>query len=515
MKKHLIILFSIFSIAILIRFLYFPNNIYFGFDQARDAFESTNIYKNLDLKIIGPSTSRHGLFHGPAWWYLVGPFYFFSSGNPEVAAAFVLFINALGVFLVYKISSVIFNSKVGLISSLLFAFSFEQTQYALYFGNPAPAVLTIMLFYLGLSITIFKNKWYGLPISLFGLGLSIQFQFALIYLSLIFIIIFLIYKREIVKHLNIRTILFSVSSLFVSLSTFVVAEILYGFKTLKILFGLEGKSEAGEFSISNFSLYFQKISTLFGHNFLNIDMGLALVAIFIFLVIGFKYADRDTKKKLTFLTIWGFSSSILFLFGKPNMYYFNIGVFIGLLIFGSYLLFKVFEKNILVFIVLLLLFISNNLLLIVKNNPTGITNDIYVQEGMILAREKELIDYIYNNSNGLPIVVSATTMPLKINTTWAYLFNWYGQKKYGTIPNWAGGTALGFPGDLPAWKSQEEDYAFYSIIEPKRGVGQGHIDSFLSEQAQYGEIVEEKTWGNNEYNMLVVQKRQSKKNEKK
>jgi hypothetical protein len=65
----------IFVLALGIRFLWFPQNAYFGFDQARDAFNSQEIYQNKDFKIIGPSSTHGGLYHGPIYWYLIGPIY--------------------------------------------------------------------------------------------------------------------------------------------------------------------------------------------------------------------------------------------------------------------------------------------------------------------------------------------------------------------------------------------------------------------------------------------------------
>lgn len=515
MEKTRPLLLLIFLLAVFIRFLYFPQNIYFGFDQARDAFESINIYKNFDLKIIGPSTAKPGLFHGPAWWYLIGPMYVLSGGNPEIPAALILILNAIGVFLIYKISASLFNNKVGLISALLFAFSFEQTQYAMYFGNPAPAVLSLMIFYLGLILLVFKNKWYGLAMSLFGLGLSVQFEFALIYQSFVFILLILVYKKNVLKHLNLKSLILSFFAILTSFSTFIVADFLYGFKTIRTLFGFEGKADAVNLNISNFSLYFEKLGTLFAHNFFNLPMVTSLLLLFLLIAFAFKISDREEIKRVILLLVWGFSSVILFFFGKPNLYYFNIGVFVAFLIIVAFIFEKILQRSKFIFVVLISFVIFNDINLIKNNNRSGITNDIYVQEGMILSRQKELIDYIYNTSDGLPIVVSASTMPLKINTTWAYLFNWYGRQKYGTIPYWAGENADGFPGSLPRWISQEKNYAFYSIVEPKRGVGQGLIDSFLIDQEQYGKVVDQKVWGDKDYNQLVVQKRLGNKNEDK
>ena len=110
------------------------------------------------------------------------------------------------------------------------------------------------------------------------------------------------------------------------------------------------------------------------------------------------------------------------------------------------------------FLLVVLIAISN-INLIKEQNYKGVIGDIQVQEGMLLGREKQALDYIYNESEGKPIVVSASTMPLRINTTWAYLFNWYGNSKYGRVPYWAGPTAQGYPGEQ--FKEEQKQYGEY------------------------------------------------------
>jgi len=78
---------------------------------------------------------------------------------------------------------------------------------------------------------------------------------------------------------------------------------------------------------------------------------------------------------------------------------------------------------------------------------------------------------------------------------------------YGSVPFWAGEVALGYPGKLPIWTSQEDNFRFFSIIEPRRGVRDAFIEKFLTEQEQYGKVVKEKVFGDKVYNQLIVQKR--------
>lgn len=510
--KVFFLLALIFSVCLFIRFLYFPQNIYFGFDQARDAFESISIYRG-DLKIVGPSTAGEGLFHGPLYWYLVGPLYILGGGNPVWPAGFLVIINALGVFLIFVLGRVLFNSAVGLISATVYAFSFEQTQYAMYFGNPAPAVLTILVFYLGLARFVFLKDWKGIPISLFGLGLSIQFEFFLIYLFLILFFTLLLFARKEFFSFAKRPfyMLVSFAALALPLATFILAEIKFNFRTLKTLLNMFAERKDFDVLSDSVLIYLQRLVLQIRDNIFSFHPGLQVLIFF--LLIGVVVHRIVTKNKdyktLLFLSIWILASSLLVLFGIPNLYYNNIGISSGVIILISYLLYILTRKNVVVGYVLVALLILSNLNLVTSQNKKGIISDIYVQEGMLLSREKQILDVIYQESEGKPIVVSALTMPLKINTTWAYLFNWYGKEKYNSIPYWAGDAADGYPGSLPVWRSQEEDYIAFSIVEPVRGIRQPFVDQFLETQEQYGRVVDEKVFGEDLwYAQFRVQKRE-------
>lgn len=502
------LLIFLFILALGIRFLYFPGNIYFGFDQARDAFESQDIYKNLNFKIIGPSTAATDLFHGPLYWYVIGIPYLVGGGDPAWAAGFLLILNAVGVFLIFYTGKVLFNSKVGLIAATLYAVSFEEVQYALYFGNPSPAVLTVMLFYVGLALAIFRRDWRGLPISLLGLGLSIQFEFFLLYLVLVFLLTSVLFRRTVLKLLNVQRILVSSFTFLISISTFIIADFKFGFRTVKTLSGIFGEDGGSSEFTKAFGLYAKRLVLQVHDNlfpFENIDrlVLILLLCVALFWVIK----RRDNYRQIIFLLIWILSTSILLVFGAPTLYYSNIGIAAGVLLLTSFFISLLRQKSLVLTTVLVVAIGTGNLFLTRGQNPKGVINDIYVQEGMLLGRERRVIDFIYESVQGKSIVVAALTMPLKINTTWAYLFNWYGKEKYGYLPYWAGEAAVGYPGSLPSWQSQKKDYIMFSIIEPTRGVRQAFVEQFLEEQKQYGEVVEEKIFGDNPYTRLVVQKR--------
>lgn len=90
-KPEVLLLLLIFLSAFLLRWFKLSDNLFFGFEQGRDAFIIENIYRLKDFVLTGPSTSIGGVFHGSYYYYLMAIPYFLSSGNPQVAVLFLAF----------------------------------------------------------------------------------------------------------------------------------------------------------------------------------------------------------------------------------------------------------------------------------------------------------------------------------------------------------------------------------------------------------------------------------------
>lgn len=492
----------IFLLALVIRFLYFPDNIYFGYDQARDAYQALSIFYG-DIKIIGPSTTFEGLNHGVLHWYILAPFYGLFK-NPEVVSVAFRVFNALGVFLIFYLGKILFDRKVGLIAAILYTVSFEQTQFAIYIGNPTLGSLSVPLMYLGLALVIFAKKAWGLPLAFLGLGFSIQFQFALFYLIVPFILILIFYKKY---FLNLSLKIWGLSSLalFFALSTFILAELKYQFRTIRALLNMVTQVSDKNFN-NIFSTYFFEIIQMVKYNILG-NLKIDLV-IFSALVISFIFFIRkkEIQEKLKFLSIWFFSLFIIFYMGggvsEPSrnipLYYPNVGISIALLLFVAFLLNKLKFKIIIIFLIVLM-----NLQLIKDLNHKGSMAEINVQQGMLLSDEKKILDYMYQDAKGEPFAVKAVTMPFDINTTWSFLFEYYGARNYRYLPVWNGKTAEGYPGNLVIQEAQEGlPLKRYVIIEPLRGVPEYLMNDFMRTENYFTNIVNEKRIG-----LFIIQSR--------
>lgn len=494
-KRFLILLILFFIAAILIRFLYFPNNIYFGFDQARDAFSVKEILSG-HLKIVGPPTSFEGLRHGVLYYYLYAPIYLISRGDPATVAAFLRVLNSFGVFLIFAISSILFNRYVGLISAWLFAISFEQTQFALYFNHPSFAVISILVMFLGLALLIFKKKDVGLIIALFGLGLSIQFEFLLTYLLVTFGLILFFFRKSI-SYLTTKTKLLGIIAFFLTLLTFIISEIKYGFRSFSLLSQLLfNGSEKSLLKIVTFYLFEmgQVIKfNLVGNSELKITVGILLVISLLILL------KSSVKKQVFFLGIWFFSAITTYIVNGGGdihtdviQYHPNLGISLSLIIFVSYLLAFFWRRYKFLSLVIIILIFSANFSLIRKINPYGSMPEINAQSFMLLSDEKKVVGYIYEQSDKKTFAVKAITLPFYVNTTWSYLFEWYGKNTYGYLPVWNGINALGYPGNLKVEDAQDKaPQQRFLIIEPVRGIPTYLIDDYLREESYFSDIKKE------------------------
>ncbi|OGM60979.1 hypothetical protein A2955_01790 [Candidatus Woesebacteria bacterium RIFCSPLOWO2_01_FULL_37_19] len=490
-------LFLIFLAALIIRFLYYPSEISFGYDQARDAYASLKAVSG-DFKIIGPPTTMPDVYHGSAFYYIFGPIYKLFGTDPEVLSMFLRIYNAFGIFLVYFIALNLFkDKKIALLSSIFFAFSFEQTQYAMFLGHPALGVISTLVFYLGLSLFIFNKKKIGLSVALFGAGMSMQFHFTLINLFFVFLITAIIFRKQFLK-INLKVVLLSILALSLSVSTFILAEIKYGFRTTNTLLEfLGGKSmdTTKTIQLENLAVVLKR----FLHD--NVySFQTSRYLILPMLLITFYWVIRNQKYKEggVFLFVWLFAGILPYISGGnvQTNYYFAIGASVSILILSSVVIVKIYEKYKFIGGLIFSLIILSNLKLVTSINPKGTLPEVNAQVGMHLPDEKLILDYIYQKAEGKAFSVNALTIPYKINTTWSYLFEWYGLKRYGYLPIWGGDAAEGYEGNLEVIKAQSKlPKIRFSIVEPKRGMEAWMLEEFTKDEDLFWELKEEKKFG--------------------
>ncbi len=498
-KYSNLFLILIFIIALTLRWLYLPQKaISFAYDQARDAFLVQEMLQG-HLKILGPPVSGvPGLFHGVLYYYVIAPSYFFGHGDPVVVAYYLSFISSLGVFAVYILARLLSKSKVtGLIASLLFAFSFEASQYANLLTNASMGVWFVPFIYIGLYLWINKKTLWAPVLTGLAIGLSIQSEVALAYHLAPLLMWLLIYRKNITR----KDVLFFVASFVFGILPMIVAEIRFGFSALSAI-GYLFSGKDGITESKNLSDY---VITLFNQSGKTFAYTIFPINIVFGGVIGFLITWLSIKNKSfwgPFLASYIFAYAIALPFGGWNMRHILVGVAPGVAILIAMTLWKYCSKNYYILAALVLVICIANTVKIVKENKNGQT--IFpLQLDLVLSKELQVIDYTYQNSDKNGFSISTLTSPLFVNTLWSYLYNWYGKSKYEYLPSWVGRDQVGQLGNnLPAPLNNTTKHFF--IMEPTYGIPDIWVTYAKGDQDAMSVLVDKKSFGE-----LVVEERKA------
>lgn len=494
-QNKLWILGLIFVVALAVRFFYFRETIYFGFDEARDALVSENIYLKGDIRLIGPpATGDTGLFHGPAYWYMVGPLYILFGGNLYLMAALFKLINAVGVFVVYGIGKKLFSEKIGLVAAFLFAISFEQSQYATYVGKESIAlILWLLTVYSVVSIlkTDLFGKNFSLPVIAFSFGLMLQFN--IIYAGFgIGLLGFAIVIFNKLKHISKKSWLWSAVLFGLMMSSYLLAELKYDFREIKSAINLVtngfGIMSPGE---SKYTLYWNKYLIMFRDNIIglsiNVDWQKLSIIIVTITFTVWLLARALKEKSYAILLIWLWTWMGIMLAGGHMAYYTNVATSVSILV-GVALILDRYVKNKYLFWIVLVLVTTGNLSLINSRRISGLIPAIKPQPYMNLIDERKIVDQMYTAAGGRGFTLRLTGIPYKIQTVWYYLLREYGYKKYGYFPYWEHGNVAGYPGELPTPKNGTTCLRFL-VREPMTGLPISLVELDEEEENYFSKLV--------------------------
>jgi len=509
LKKYFkLILFLIFILALVVRWWYLPANaISFAYDQARDAFVVGEILSG-DLKILGPSVSGiPGLYHGVLYYYVIAPAYLLGHGSPVTVAYWLSFLSSLGVFVVYLFSYAL-TKKVwpSIISALIFAFSFEASQYANLLTNASLAVLFVPILYLGLYLWIAKKSKWAPMVAGLGFGLSLQSEIALAY-HFVPVAFWLYLYRKNISWVEVGKFF---ASFLLAVSSMVLVEIKFGFKGLSGLAYLFSGQDAiayGRELGDILLIYLNQLGKALSFTIfpLNIALGglVGIGIIFYSLLQKTKEKNNDFPSWQTFLATYIMAHLIALPFGGSNMRHIMVGTVAGISVFTGIYLWNNFNKKKFILALFVIGILSANLLKIAKENINGQT--IFpLQMDLVLSKEISVVDYTYQKANGKEFSINSLTSPLFVNTLWSYLYNWHGREKYGYLPAWRGKDQIGSLGNNLSFPDRNIKPHFF-IVEPTYGIPEIYVGYAFGEEDSRSLVVEEKSFGD-----IIVQERRLK-----
>lgn len=218
-------------------------DIVFHTDIARDFLLMEDVVYNKPITLIGPrSGGIPGVFHGPLWTYLNLPAFLIGGGNPAVVGWFWVILYLINLWIVYKIGSLIFKKEVGAIAAALTSIITAFSVPGLF--NPFGAVMATPVFLYFLNCYVKEGKIKDLLITLFVLGLIIQFQMAFggpLLLLFLPLLAFLVIRGRKLHHL------FGLLILLIPLSTFILFDLRHQFlQTRSVINYLTGAQNSGK-----------------------------------------------------------------------------------------------------------------------------------------------------------------------------------------------------------------------------------------------------------------------------
>src|SRR3989338_876502 len=204
---------------------FFTGGIFFHTDIARDFLLFDDIVTKGHLALIGPrSGGISGVFHGPVWLYLNIPAFILGNGNPWIVGIFWLLLVLISMCVVWRIGYSLFGAQTALWAVSLY--SLYTITYTRNLFNPFGAVLLFAPFFYCIYEYLRTSRGIFLGISVFLLGMIIQFQIAfgapILILSLVLIFHRIIRTKQYIH-------LFYIVLLLIPLSTYAVFELRHDF----------------------------------------------------------------------------------------------------------------------------------------------------------------------------------------------------------------------------------------------------------------------------------------------
>lgn len=475
MLNNTLVFVAIMVFAITLRL--FPGQDHFLWnnnDYARDLYESRQIIKDKDLRLIGARAEvfdhRHNaylVFTGPLHYYFIGIFYTLGGSNPNFTLLVNILFHMSAAIPLYLLSSKMFKDKWLIFLTLfLWALSYEQVEYARWLLNPAFALPFLIWYFYFLYLLWEKNK-VGFLAGLF-LGLSAQSEIILLY-QLLPLGLILIGKK-----LGVRELIKTSLGLLIGLLPLVISEIKWqGRATISLIrYVMEGGQQSTSI-IDKLINYQDHLSTLITHNITGIIGPTNLLALCLILIIVAVATYRYHKshwQSFLFLLLILISHLLLYFFNFQPSVYMDIGMGIVMLLL-LVLLMAILAHNqmklLIVLAVFLVMIAQFDLLLTNTYLQTPFSGRFFLSSDVALFSQRlEIVDFMYQQSAGQPFSISILDLPYGHPTLWASIFEHYSRTNGQALPALYGFSVMGVPGDSILTKTDHPRPIHFVIKSP-------------------------------------------------
>lgn len=464
-------------IALGVRYWYASAEVCFHTDQSRDAIVANRILQG-DWQLFGPVANVQGaLFHGVLYYYVIAPLYAVGGGSPWFVSVALSLLSVASLVPAYLLAKKILKSPpLAYVVAVLVALSATSIQTSASFWNLTLTIVLLPTYALLLweMRSIFAPKYCVATGLLAGLLVQSGLSNVQWLLPLVVVVGWQYFKMKDTKKylLNVGLI----GGAFAAATSTMLAVEYLAWK--RGLFGIgstfhwaSGDSASFENIYNVLMWVFDSLGTFLAPGYFSS----IVAALFMLLTLCVMFFKRKTNsdESLIFLLLFLTPPIIGQLLSNGSASYLLSGyesilsIFVVLVVARtcSYFVRPLSrQKNIFIMCAVVVLFALSNGVEIQRQMQANSNITCMLQTNYV--EKLQAIEYTYAQANGEDFSIDVVAEPYGINTTYGYLYSWYGNKKFGYTPRYIGVSQLGHPSEGLLEESQAYAPTHFILYEP-------------------------------------------------
>lgn len=189
------VLLFIFCVFVFLRFYDLDNKMQFTWDQIQNSWAMKNMIVDRSFPLEGMvAKGNSGFYIGPAYYYLLAPFYVVFQLDPVAAGVFVGVVSIITFIVLYHVSKNIFSTRVALVAVAIYTVSYRAISAD---RTPWPVVfiplLSLLIYYNVLEVI--KGKARNIIYLALVVGFSFHFHFTSIFYPIIILLCLPLFPR--------------------------------------------------------------------------------------------------------------------------------------------------------------------------------------------------------------------------------------------------------------------------------------------------------------------------------
>lgn len=234
-KKELLLVFLFIIVFIFVRSVYFTEHLNFSDDQAFQATDILQDYREHKIPLIGNQINSvrykgHYIYQGPAYYYMLFPFLLLANFEPITSSYLFMLFCALMVIPLYYGVKLLINKQTALLMIIIYSFLPYYVNYTRFHWNPnyQLSLLPILILLMGLYK---KNNSIKLFI-IIAIFLGILFQF---HYQFIFIVLGIAVYYFRIKKVPLKFLIHFIIGFLIGISPLIFFELKHSFYNIRTL----------------------------------------------------------------------------------------------------------------------------------------------------------------------------------------------------------------------------------------------------------------------------------------